>query len=345
MLPAEWAPQSAILFVWPRSGGDWHEHLQGARECIAQAVAAVAENQLAIIVAPDAASRNDIESRCDLHGTLAACRDNVAIQQIPANDIWIRDFGPLTVLQNGRRIFLDYRFNGWGGKFPAQQDDQVAVNLIKTGTLGSGQYQRRDYLLEGGALDSNGVGALLVTRGCLLGSARNSNDSEARWNQRFRADLGVETVHWLEHGYLQGDDTDGHVDTLARFVAADAIAYQSCDDPADSQHLPLQAMATQLESLRQTNGQPYRLHPLPLPQAQYANDGRRLPAGYANFLIANHVVLMPQYDDPADAQAQRIIAACFPQRKIVGIDCRSLIQQNGAIHCAAMQIPIQLKAS
>lgn len=339
MLPAEWAPQSAMLFVWPRRDGDWGTALQGARETIAQAAAAVAKDQPVIIIAPDEESQNDIESQRKFHGALAARRNNVSIQQVPANDIWIRDFGPLTLFEHGQRSFLDCRFNGWGGKFPAQLDDQVAKALVSADRLGAGCYQRRDYLLEGGAIDSNDAGALLVTRCCLLGSARNPDDSEDQWNRRFREDLGIETVHWLDHGQLQGDDTDGHVDTLARFVGEAAIAYQGCDDPADSHYQPLNAMATQLQQLRQSNGQPYQLHALPLPQAQYDEDGRRLPAGYANFLIANQVVLVPQYNDPADTQARRIIAACFPQREIVAIDCRPLIRQNGAIHCAAMQIP------
>lgn len=335
VLPAEWAPQSAVLFVWPRQWGDWGKQLPGARTSLAQAVAAVAKTQTVILVAPDDESQDSIQA----HPALAQVRHNVCISVIAADDVWIRDFGPLTVFESGRRQFLDYRFNGWGAKYPAAQDDLVTQTLSKRGALGDGQYRQRDYVLEGGAIDSNGAGTLLITRRCLLDAARNPGDNEQEWNIRLRSDLGIHTVHWLQNGYLQGDDTDGHVDTLARFVAEDTIAYQACYDAADGHYKPLQAMAAELALLRQQNGQPYKLHPLPLPQAQYDEDGRRLPAGYANFLIANNVVLIPQYNDPADAEALRIISGFFPGRAGYGIDCQPLIRQNGAIHCAAMQIP------
>lgn len=337
MLPAEWALQSAMLFVWPREGGDWSDGLDAARDCIAQAVAAVARDQKVILVAPDSESA----ASATAHPTLAAADTHLAhvvIHQTPANDIWIRDFGPLTTLEKGRRRFVDFRFNGWAGKYPADKDDRVTASLYQHHHLGAGDYQARDIILEGGALDSNGAGTLMVTRCCLLDAARNQADNQEFFDRLFAETLGIAQVHWLEHGRLEGDDTDGHVDTLVRFVAENHIVYQGCTDPADSHHHGLNALAAQLATLRQPGGSPYRLQALPLPRPRH-EDGRRLPAGYANFLIANRVVLVPQYDDPADAEALRIIAGCFPDRQAIGIDCLPLIRQNGAIHCAAIQIP------
>ncbi len=324
-----------MLFVWPRSGGDWGDDLDGARASIAQAAAAVARDQTVILVASDDESIASIQA----HPILAQSHTNLQIQQVTNNDIWIRDFGPLTIFADGQRQFVDYRFNGWAGKYAAQWDDQVSETLITRNALGTGAYQRRNQILEGGALDCNGAGSLLVTRCCLLDSPRNPTDSEPIWNTRFAEDLGITTVHWLDYGHLEGDDTDGHVDTLVRFVARDSIVYQGCNDPTDAHYDQIRKLGDQLASLKQPNGEPYKLQALPWPQAQYDEDGRRLPAGYANFLIANRVVLVPQYHDAADAEALALISACFPKREAVGIDCRPLIRQNGAIHCAAMQIP------
>ena len=324
-----------MLLVWPRARGDWGPALAGARESIATAAKAIAASQRVILIAADEDALASIELRSDLSS------NNLDVVHIPNNDIWIRDYGPLTTFNaDGQRHFLDCRFNGWAGKYPANLDDEVAQILINSQHLGEGHLQRRDYILEGGAIESNGIGELLVTHCCLLGVPRNPGDSKAIWNERFAQDLGISQVHWIENGQLQGDDTDGHVDTLVRFVGHDHIVFQSCDDPSDRHYESLQKLGDELQQLKQSNGQPYRVQPLPWPQAQYdEEDGRRLPAGYANFLIANNVVLVPQYNDPADAAALAIIAQCFPNRRAIGIDCAPLIRQNGAIHCAAMQIP------
>lgn len=323
-----------MLFTWPRASGDWADELAPARDSIAHAARVVSQTQTVILIAADENAYESIQT----HPALSLGNPKLRVHRAPNNDVWVRDYGPLTLLGNSQRQFLDCRFNGWAGKYPADKDDRVTHALIQSSLLGQGNYQRREYILEGGAIDGNGAGALLVTRCCLLACPRNANDSEAVWNQRFADDLGIQNVHWLDHGLLEGDDTDGHVDTLARFVAQDHIVYQGCEDPADCHYSSLQNLGRQLTGLRQINGGAYQVQALPLPQPQYDAHGRRLPAGYANFLIANNVVLVPQYNDPADAQALRIIGDCFPAREAVGIDCAPLIRQNGAIHCAAMQI-------
>lgn len=336
-LPPEWAPQAATLLVWPRADGDWEDRLTSARNTIARIATALAPRQTVILAAGDAESRESIETRSDLSALPASA---LRIADLPNDDIWARDTGPITVFSdNGRRQFLDFRFNGWGGRHAAEKDDALAENLYRTGLLGDGELIRHDWVLEGGGIETDGAGTLLVTERCLLNERRNPGFDREEIETRLRDALGAKRILWLREGGLEGDDTDGHIDTLARFASADHIVYQACDNPDDSHHAPLTAMAKELAELRTADGNPYRLSPLPLPQPQY-DDGRRLPAGYANFLLANGVILAPAYDDPADEKAHAILRNCFPDHELIPIDCRDLIQQNGAVHCAAMQIPL-----
>lgn len=324
-----------MLLVWPKQGGDWGNHLTAARATLERAAYSIALHQPLLLVAPDREALDDIHARESLSRL-----SRLQVMQVNADDIWARDFGPLTLFVGAQRHFVDCRFNGWKKKYPAQLDDRVTAALCAKQSLGEGRYRRREYVLEGGAVDSNGAGCLLTTRRCLIHNARNKGDTERKWNMVFREEFGILRVHWLDHGYLEGDDTDGHVDTIARFVGPDAICYQGCDDRSDPQFEDFANLEQQLAQLRDLNNRPYTLHRLPMPRAQLDEDGRRLPAGYANFLIANRVVLVPQYLDPTpDAHARRVLASIFPDREILGIDCRPLIQQNGAIHCAAMHIP------
>lgn len=340
ILPPEWAPQAATLLVWPRAGGDWGDRLAPARDAIARIATALAPRQTVILAANDAECRDSIEARDELTAA------NVTIVDLPNNDIWARDTGPITVFTgNGRRQFLDFRFNGWGGRHPAGKDDALAANLYRTGLLGDGELVRHDWVLEGGSIESDGAGTLLTTEHCLLHGRRNPSLDRETLETRLRETLGVEHILWLREGGLEGDDTDGHIDTLARFASPDHIVYQACDNPGDSQHAPLAAMAEELARMRTIDGKPYRLTPLPLPKPQHDETGRRLPAGYANFLLANGVILAPAYDDPADEEAHATLTKCFPDRQLIPIDCRTLIRQNGALHCAAMQIPLPRKST
>lgn len=324
-----------MLLAWPRADGDCADNLGPARTTIATMAAHLGQCEDVILIAPDDESRRAIAADPGLART-----GRLRVISCGANDIWARDFGPVTVISQGRRKFLDFRFDGWGGRYPAQLDNRITAILHAQGTLGDGARLPLQCVLEGGSIDGNGDGALLTTRACLIEHSRNPDMSVSGFEALFRRQLGVDTVHWLGNGALLGDDTDGHVDTLARFTAPNQIVYQGCDDPSDAHYQPLRALAAELASLRDRHGKPYRLRALPLPAPiRDAQSGRRLPAGYANFLIANRLILMPAYDDPADARAARILQACFPRRRIVGIDARPLIRHNGALHCAAMQIP------
>jgi agmatine/peptidylarginine deiminase len=216
------------------------------------------------------------------------------------------------------------------------------VTLHGVGCFGTAPLRRSELTLEGGAIDSDGAGSLLLMRRTLIDPARNPGRDQADIEQELRARLGIRHFLWLEHGQLSGDDTDGHIDTLARFIDRRTIAHVTCPDAADPDHAAIQAMIAELKTLRDADGQPYRLLPLPGPAPVFTDDGERLPAGYANFAIINGAVLLPIYQDPADAEATRLLQAAFPDRQVHGIDCRALIHQGGSLHCACMQLPAAL---
>jgi agmatine deiminase len=207
------------------------------------------------------------------------------------------------------------------------------------GAFNSISFETIGLILEGGSIESDGKGTILTTAECLLNPNRNPHLSRQEIEEELLSLLGAEEVLWLENGYLAGDDTDSHIDTLARFAPDDTILYVACDDPDDEHFESLKAMREELETFRTRDDKPYRLLPLPWPQARHDENGQRLPATYANFLVINGAVLVPTYDDPSDATALKIIAKAFPGRKIIGIDCLPLIEQHGSLHCVTMQMP------
>lgn len=335
--PAEWEPQSGILIAWPHADTDWAERLAEVEETYIALVAAITRFQPVLICVAD----DDIETYAEIR--LRSNRidmERVRFVGAQYDDTWLRDSGPIT-LKRGDSGFqlLDFRFTGWGGKFEASRDDQLVGMLHEAGTFNDAEVRSIPFALEGGAIDTDGAGTLLTTWRCL----------HERHPDRDRASLGTDMaqwlrqdrVLWLDHGYLEGDDTDAHVDTLARFASADSIVYQNCDDPQDSHYAELQAMGAELAALRTADGRPYHLFPLPWAQP-VLDGGRRLAASYANFLIVNGAVLMPAYGDPADDAARDVLAQAFPGREIVQVPCRPLIWQNGSLHCITMQLPAGL---
>lgn len=336
VLPAEWAPQSAVLLTWPHPYGDWRPCLEQADRNFAELAVAITRHQRLVIACRDDAHRRYVQDLLDGFGVE---RQQRRLYLASSNDSWARDHGPITVYRDGRPVLLNFHFNGWGRKFAFDLDNGITEKLHAAGAFGDTLMQSVDLVLEGGSIESDGEGVLLTTSQCLLAGNRNEL-SQGELERRLRVELGVERILWLEQGYLVGDDTDGHIDTLARFCDPETIAYQSCEDPGDEHFLPLGAMAEQLRSFRTIAGKPYRLIPLPLPQAIIDPDSQRqLPAGYANFLILNGAVLVPVYDDPADGIALEKLQAVFPGREVVGIDCRTLIRQYGSLHCVTMQLP------
>jgi len=334
--PAEWEPQSAILLAWPHAGTDWAERLGEVEETYIAHVAAITRFQRVLICVAD----DDVEAYA--RARLASNRIDMArvgFIALPYNDTWLRDTGPITLRAGEGFRLLDFRFTGWGGKFEAGEDDRLVQRLHETGIFIESSVQAIDFALEGGGIETDGKGTLLTTWRCL--HERHPQAQREELDARLRDWLHQDRVLWLESGYLEGDDTDAHVDTLARFAPDDAIVFQACDDPADPHHAELSAMAAELAALRTVDGRPYRLFPLPWPQP-VLDRGRRLAASYANYLVINGAVLMPAYDDPADDLAAAVLAEAHPGREVVQVPCRALIWQNGSLHCISMQLPAGL---
>jgi agmatine/peptidylarginine deiminase len=241
---------------------------------------------------------------------------------------------------NGNRLQLtDFRFTGWGGKFGAEQDDALIAGLVDAGVFGSAAHKRIDWALEGGGIESDGEGTILTTWRCLV--QRHPEQSRDEMSSILRDSLNAQRVLWLDYGYLEGDDTDAHIDTLARFAPDHRIVYQACDDASDVHYDELKRMGEELAALRTADGKPYTLYPLPWAKP-IVDDGRRLAASYANYLIVNGAVLVPAYGDAVDNEAARVIGEAYPGRTIVQVPCRPLIWQNGSLHCITMQLPAGL---
>ena len=332
--PAEWEPQSAVLIAWPHADTDWADRLAEVEETYIALVAAITRFEPVVVCVAD----EDLQAYA--RARLASARIDMArvhFVEIAYDDTWLRDSGPITLRDGDGFRLLDFRFTGWGGKFEASLDDRLVEGLHEAGIFRKSERQSIDFALEGGAIDTDGAGTLLTTWQCL--HERHPEVARAELSARLADWLRQDRVLWLDHGYLEGDDTDAHVDTLARFAGEDGIVFQACDDPADSHHAELQAMAAEIAALRTRDGRPYRQFPLPWPQPIRDGD-RRLAASYANFLIVNGAVLMPAYGDPADAGAVAVLEKAFPDREIVPVPCRPLIWQNGSLHCITMQLPL-----
>ncbi len=331
-LPAEWEEQDAILLAWPHAETDWCPLLDEVTAVYLDLVQRISHYQPLIILTPEAdCVRRQLE-------TVTTGPHPLHLVPCPTNDTWIRDFGPITRYRRKQTELLDFGFNGWGLKFAAD-DDNCATRILATHPPLQGcRLHTIGLILEGGSIETDGKGTLLTTSTCLLEKNRNPHLSRHQLEHELRQLLGVKRLLWLDHGWLAGDDTDAHIDTLARLAPGDTILYVRCDDEQDEHFLPLQRMEEQLKSFTTAGGKPFRLLPLPWPQAHY-DEGRRLPATYANFLVINGAVLMPCYQDPADAKALEVVATAFPDRRIIGIDCRTLIKQHGSLHCITMQLP------
>ncbi|WP_251976502.1 agmatine deiminase family protein [Salinicola avicenniae] len=332
----EWHPQDAIQLTWPAPDSDWAPLLERIEATFEALIVAITRYQPVLVSVFDAGLQARLEARFLALGVPA---ERLHLLVVESDDTWARDHGPIAIEHHGAIELLDYVFTGWGGKFAADRDNRLNRALADQGVF-SAPLVTRELVLEGGAIDTDGEGTLLTTRQCLLNPNRNPTLDRDAIERRLADDLGISRVLWLEHGYLEGDDTDSHVDTLARFCDPATIAYVRCDDPDDPHYAALAAMEQELKALRREDGSPYRLVPLPWPRACHdPEDGHRLPATYANFLIINGAVLVPTYADPADWQALRALDAAFPGRDVIPIDCRAVIRQHGSLHCLTMQLP------
>ncbi|MBB1126704.1 agmatine deiminase family protein [Thiospirillum jenense] len=338
--PAEWEPQHTLLITWPHAATDWADQIVEVTALYVALTAAVSRYQSVLIVCRDDNHRRAIAHRLIDHQLGQA---PIQLARAPYNDTWIRDYGPLTVLTTDGRVELrDFRFNGWGGKFAATLDDRLTNRLYQHGVFGGGALETSQLILEGGAIDTDGQGSVLLVRRTIIDPARNLNWSQTDIETELTRTLGVTRFHWLEHGWLSGDDTDGHIDTLARFTDSSTICHAWSDTPGDADAATLQQMTAELATLRQANGAPYRLIPLPQPAPIMTKDGRRLPATYVNFIILNGAVIVPIYNDPADEIACERLRSAFPGRMIQPLNARALIRQGGSLHCISMHTPAAL---
>lgn len=329
----EWDNQDGILIAWPHAGTDWAYMLDEVTACYVEMARAILEDdERLVIVAPDAD---------DVKASLGQDVDwqRISIIELPTNDTWVRDYGPIAVFKDGRTVLTDFTFNAWGMKFAADCDNLVTSRLQARGVFKAPLVNYRDLVLEGGSIETDGNGTVLTTTCCLTAPNRNDALSREQLEQELLDRLGCVKMLWLDHGALSGDDTDGHIDTLARFAPDGVILYCGCDNPEDEHYEPLMKMEEDLKQMTDAEGNPYHLIKLPLPDAMY-DEISRLPATYANFLVMNHQVLVPVYGQPEnDVKACELIGQAFPGRKIQGIDCRPLICQHGSLHCASMQLP------
>lgn len=339
-LPAEWYEQSGVQLTWPHEDTDWRPYLDEITEVCLNLVRIVARHEKVLVAARDADKvRRLIESSTD-----EDVRGNIRVYQCENNDTWARDHSFITLVSErdggeGSFRLLDFRFNGWGRKFPADKDNRINASLYYAGAFNGVRVDNDDFVLEGGSVESDGRGTIFTTSMCLLAPNRNQPMTREKIAQRLMSELCADRVVWLDHGSLTGDDTDGHIDTTVRTAPDDTLVYTGCDDSGDGQYEDFRKLEEQLRGLRTADGQPYRLLRLPMPDAVYY-DGERLPATYANFLVINGAVIVPEYGQPEkDAEARRVIAEAFPGRETIGVNALAVVRQHGSLHCLTMQFP------
>ena len=333
-MPAEWEPQSGIMLTWPHPHTDWKPILFDVEPVYVAICTHTSQREKVLVVARDLNHKKHIQKQLS---TAEVDITNILFGIADSNDSWARDHGAITVMDSEQPLLLDFQFNAWGGKYEYQLDNKISETLQQQG-LFNVALQSISLVLEGGSIESNGAGTLLTNQ-CLLTSTRNPGLEKAQIESALQDHLGIQQIHWLNSGELIGDDTDAHIDTLARFVDTNKIAYVKCDDKTDAHYQALQKMEQELKTLSTYNNESYELIPLSLPDPVYDKDRLRLPATYANFLIINDAVLLPIYNQEKDHQAIDALGKCFPAREIIAINCLPLIHQFGSLHCITMQFP------
>ena len=335
-LPAEWEKQGFVQLTWPHEDTAWYA-LPQVLDCYVAVAQAITKYEPLLIVCRDKA-----ECLADMAARNWKPGSNVRFVESPLNDTWARDHGAISVWgDNGEKCIEDFVFNGWGLKFGSDLDNQITRNIYKAGAFAADvrYLDMRPFVLEGGSIDTDGAGTLMATSECLCSLNRNEYLSQQEIEQKLKEAFGLQRILWVDHGGIIGDDTDSHVDILARFCSPDTIAYTVCENPDDENYAPLKAMEEQLRTFRTLDGKPYKLIPLPLPEPMYLDD-YRLPASYANFLIVNGAVLMPGAGSELDAKAAGQLQKAFPDRTVEIIDCRALLSGHGGLHCITMNYPL-----
>jgi agmatine deiminase len=334
-MPAEWAPHEATWLSWPHNRDSWPGVFEGVEPAMVEFVRALTIGESVYINVLDAAHEQHVRRLL----RAAAPPERLRFYRFPTNDAWARDHGAIFVTRataTEPRLAVDFDYNAWGDKYPPYDlDRQIGRQMAEA--LGVPHYARPGIVLEGGSIEVNGEGALLTTEQCLLNPNRNPTLTRADIERLLADAFGVDEILWLGEG-IEGDDTDGHIDDLTRFVAPRAVVTVVEPNRADPNHAPLAANRRLLDTLR-IGGRPLDVRELPMPEPQYLQD-QRLPASYANFYLANEAVLVPAFGCRQDAAALGILGDCFPRRRVVPLDCRVLIAGLGALHCLTQQVPV-----
>jgi agmatine deiminase len=332
-LPAEWETQSGILLTWPHAYSDWKDKLDEIGQVYVEMSKAISQYEKLLIVCYDEQHKEKIEVLFDINGI---AKETYHLTICKTNDTWCRDYGPLTIRDDGSMQLQNFSFNSWGNKYDSDLDNAVSSCLHQQGHFNDHEMLDCDFILEGGSIDSDGHGTILTTSHCLL--KRHPDKSKQQIESLLKKYLGAKTVLWLDHGELSGDDTDSHIDNLARFIDKDTIVYCTCDDESHPDFESLQLMKTELKAFKNADGKAYKLIPIAMP-SNIKHKEQYLPASYINFLIINNAVLVPIYDVQQDQTALEILQQCFTDRRIIGINSNALIKQFGSLHCASMQFP------
>ena len=328
LLPAQWEDQEFVQITFPHKKTDWIEYFDDAINTFLNITKAIQKYQKVLIIA----------NELSFVKSLFKNKKNLTFVKIDSNDTWSRDFGGITVKNNDTYTVLDFKFNAWGKKFKYKKDNNITKSLKLKGLLKQYKHKSINFVLEGGSIDSNGTGIIMTTSKCLLEKNRNPHLNKNSIEKVLIETLGAKKILWLNSGLLKGDDTDSHIDTLARFVNENTIVYQTCTDKNDDNYNSLKLMQNELKSFTNLKEQKFNLIALPsIKKIIYENE--QLPATYANFLIINNAVLVPIYNDKNDTIALDIFKKIFPKRDIVGINCTTLIKQHGSLHCVTMQYP------
>lgn len=338
-LIAEWEEQDAVIISWPHSDTDWAYMLDEVDKCYKDIVSAIIKFEDVIILTPE-------ESRIkELTNDIKNDTYRIYIVKMDTNDTWVRDYGPISLEleDNGKKIkcIADFTFNGWGMKFASDKDNLVTrcLYLSRSFSPEVNMLNRLILVLEGGGIETDGAGTIMTTKSVIFEPNRNAGFGEKDLSDIVAETLGASKINMLNHGYLEGDDTDGHIDTLARFLSPTTIAYVSCDDENDVHYHELKKMEMELQSLTDKHGNKYNLVSLPLPKPIFDSNQCRLPATYANFLFVNGAVILPVYNQDYDSIVVEKLKNELPDTKIIPVDCNALIKQHGSLHCATMQLP------
>lgn len=329
---AEWEPQSAVMIAWPHKHSDWAYMLDEVELCYIKIAKEILQRENLIIITKNSEHVKSLIGENHKY--------KVHFLDLLTNDTWCRDFGAITIEENGTAAICDFKFNAWGDKFNWYLDNDITPQMAKLNTFSCPIIDCQDFILEGGSIETDGEGTLLVTSQCLLTPTRNPHMGKNEIETYLCRTLGVKKVLWLDYGAFAGDDTDSHIDTLARIAPGNCIIYAGCDNIEDEHYKELSEMEKQLSTFTNIENVPFKLYKLPFPSPIFDENGERLPATYANYLIVNSAVLVPTYNQPEnDAKALAVIKEVFPNHEIVGIDCNALIKQHGSLHCVTMQFP------